>query len=80
MSFQSLQKPCFLRSEYLDRRGLDETVKPMTIALLHAQFGSLPTCRKRLQIKKIKDGASKTSIGEQGAPAGMLSVARSRCG
>src|SRR5713226_5459929 len=61
-------------------RGFDETVKPMTLALLHAQFRSLPTCRKRLQLKKIKDGASKTSIGEQGAPARMLSVARWRCG
>jgi hypothetical protein len=41
----------------------------MTVVLLHAQFPSLPTCRKRLQLKKIKDGASKTSIGGQGAPA-----------
>jgi hypothetical protein len=40
----------------------------MTVALLYAQFGSLPTCRKRLQLKKIKDVACKTSIGEQGAP------------
>src|SRR5260370_38710286 len=50
----------------------------MTVALLHPQFRSLPTCRKRLQIKKIKDGASKTSIGEQSAPAGMQAVARTR--
>jgi hypothetical protein len=31
----------------------------MTIALLQAKFRSLTTSRKRLQLKKIKDGASK---------------------
>jgi len=63
MSFQSLQISWFLEDDYLNRRGFDETVKLMTVALLHAQFRSLPTCRKRYQLKKIKDGASETSIG-----------------
>jgi hypothetical protein len=44
----------FWRDRYLDRRGFDETVKPMTVALLHSQFRSLPTCRKRFQLKKIR--------------------------